>query len=103
MKNISKLKDLKDIIQRSVVPVKYLWFIPGAAKVLTRGLVGVLLAKRFKNMRFEEMDIGKEGPCMVPGHPKRHVLELNPCWSTMRGYLYDHTFQEFLRAVKNKK
>jgi hypothetical protein len=52
-------------------------------------------------MKFEQMDIGKVGPCMVPGHQKEHVLELK-CWSAMRRYLYDHTFEQFLAAVKKK-
>ena len=54
-------------------------------------------------MKFEQMDIGKTGPCMVPGHPKEHKLELNPCWSTMRRYLYNHTFEQFLAEVNKKK
>lgn len=64
--------------------------------------MGVLLRKRFGDMKFEDMDIGKIGPCMVPGHPKEHELELNPCWSTMRRYLFNHTFAQFLAAVKRK-
>lgn len=54
-------------------------------------------------MNFEEMDIGKKGPCMVPGHPKEHKLELTPCWATMRRYLLAHSFEEFLREVNKKK
>jgi hypothetical protein len=52
-------------------------------------------------MNLKDMDIGKSGPCMVPGHPKNHKLTLE-CWSEMRRYLYDHSFQEFLAAVRNK-
>lgn len=73
-----------------------------AGRVLTRGLVGVLLVKRFGDMDFKKMDIGKNGPCMVPGHPKNHKLELS-CWSEMRRYLYDHTFEQFLAEVDKKR
>jgi hypothetical protein len=48
------------------------------------------------------MDIGKMGPCMVPGHAKYHVLELSPCWSSMRRYLHDHTWNEFMKRVEEK-
>jgi len=63
--------------------------------------VGVLLVRKFGNMDFKKMDIGKTGPCMVPGHPKEHKLELG-CWSEMRRFLFDHTFEEFLAKVKQK-
>jgi hypothetical protein len=53
-------------------------------------------------MNFDEMDIGKTGPCMLPGHPKEHKLELK-CWSEMRRYLYKHSFQEFLAEVNRRK
>jgi len=52
-------------------------------------------------MKFKDMDIGKEGPCMVPGHKKSHVLTL-ACWSEMRRFLFDHSFQDFLEKVENK-
>lgn len=48
------------------------------------------------------MDIGKMGPCMVPGHPKYHVLDMNPCWSTMRRFLHDHTWDAFMKKVETK-
>jgi hypothetical protein len=51
----------------------------------------------------KDLDIGKVGPCMVPGHPKEHVLELNPCWSAMRRFLFGHSFKEFLEEVNKKK
>ncbi len=86
-----------------MVPVNILCLASIAGTVLIRGLVGVLLARRFGNMNFEEMDIGKKGPCMVPGHPKEHKLELTPCWATMRRYLLTHSFEEFLREVNKKK
>lgn len=54
-------------------------------------------------MELKNMNIGKTGPCMVPGHPKEHKLELNPCWSTMRRFLLDHTWQEFLDKVNEKR
>lgn len=54
---------------------------------------------KYKN---KDLDIGKEGPCLVTGHPKEHKLSLNPCWSTMRSYLFDHTFDQYLQAVRNK-
>jgi len=54
-------------------------------------------------MDFKKMNIGKTGPCMVPGHPKEHKLDLNPCWSTMRRYLLDHTWEEFLAEVDRKR
>jgi hypothetical protein len=50
-----------------------------------------------------DMNIDKVGPCMVPGHPKEHKLDMNPCWMTMRSYLLHHSFEEFLEAVKRKK
>lgn len=53
-------------------------------------------------MKFEEMDIGKKGPCMVPGHAKNHVLELK-CWSAMRRFLFTHTFEQFLAEVDKKR
>lgn len=53
-------------------------------------------------MDFKKMNIGKTGPCMVPGHPKNHKLELK-CWSEMRRYLFDHSFDEFLREVDRRK
>jgi hypothetical protein len=55
-----------------------------------------------KNYSIANMDIGKKGPCMVPGHPKEHTLEMD-CWSTMRRYLFDHTWAEFLAEVNRKK
>ena len=64
--------------------------------------MGVLTSKKAKSMNLKDMDIGKSGPCMVPGHPKNHKLELNPCWSTMRRYLLDHSFEDFLDKVKSK-
>jgi hypothetical protein len=48
------------------------------------------------------MDIGKVGPCMVPGHRKYHKLELNPCWSTMRRFLHDNSWAEFMKRVEEK-
>lgn len=54
---------------------------------------------KYKN---KDLDIDKEGPCLVPGHPKEHKLKLTPCWSTMRRYLFDHTFDQYLEAVNNK-
>lgn len=57
------------------------------------------LDMKYKN---RDLDIGKEGPCLVAGHPKEHKLLLNPCWSTMRSYLFDHTFEQYLKAVKDK-
>lgn len=53
-------------------------------------------------MEFKDMDIDKKGPCMFPGHPKEHVLELK-CWSAMRRYLFDHTWEQFLAEVQRKK
>lgn len=53
-------------------------------------------------MDFKDMNIGKTGPCMVPGHPKNHKLDLNPCWSTMRRYLLDHSWKDFLTEVNRK-
>jgi hypothetical protein len=52
-------------------------------------------------MDFSSMDVGKPGPCMIPGHPKKHRLTLE-CWSEMRRFLFDHTWEEFLEKVKNK-
>lgn len=53
-------------------------------------------------MDFKDMNIGKTGPCMVPGHPKEHKLELK-CWSEMRRFLFDHSWSEFLGKVKEKR
>jgi hypothetical protein len=55
-----------------------------------------------KNYSIANMDIGKKGPCMVPGHPKEHVLDM-ACWSTMRRFLHDNSFQAFLDEVNRKK
>lgn len=55
-----------------------------------------------KDYSIANMDIGKQGPCMVSGHQKEHVLEMK-CWSTMRRYLFNHTFQDFLAEVNRKK
>lgn len=49
-----------------------------------------------------QLDVDKVGPCLVSGHPKEHIMEMNPCWMKMRNYLYDHTFAEYIEAVKNK-
>ena len=54
-----------------------------------------------KNYSLADMDIGKKGPCMVSGHPRYHVLSLE-CWSTMRRYIFDHTWDQFLRKVDEK-
>lgn len=48
-----------------------------------------------------KMDIGKTGPCIVAGHPQEHNLELG-CWSAMRHYLFDHSFDQFIEQVKRK-
>jgi len=63
--------------------------------------VGVLLTENF-NMNYRSVnDIKDRGPCLVPGHPKEHDLELE-CWTTMRRFLFTKTFQQYLEAVRNK-
>jgi len=48
-------------------------------------------------------DIKDKGPCLVPGesHKGIHRLEL-ACWTSIRRYLFDHTFQEFLEESRKK-
>jgi len=89
------------VYRDGVVLVKSLCSVTRTARVKTWGLVGVLLVRKFYIMDFKKMDIGKSGPCMVPGHPKEHKLELK-CWSEMRRYLFDHSFEQFLEEVKRK-
>jgi hypothetical protein len=50
----------------------------------------------------DNMNIDKMGPCMVPGHERYHILDMNPCWMTMRRYLHDHSWAEFMKAVETK-
>jgi hypothetical protein len=51
----------------------------------------------------DQLDIDKVGPCLVAGHPKEHKMDMNPCWMTMRSYLHDNSFADYIRAVNRKK
>lgn len=41
------------------------------------------------------------GPCLVSGHPKEHELATK-CWQKMRQFLWDNSWDAYIRAVKNK-
>jgi hypothetical protein len=56
--------------------------------------------QRYRNI--SQLDVDKFGPCLVTGHPKEHKMDMNPCWMTMRSYLLNHSFEEYLEAVRTK-
>jgi hypothetical protein len=54
-------------------------------------------------MSFDKMNIGKEGYCLLPGHPEKHKLELN-CWVQVRRFLHDcNDYNEYVRLAKGKR
>lgn len=74
-----------------------------SGRVYPKGIGGGHLEKD-KHMRYKRVeDIIRTGPCLVPGHPKEHVLEAR-CWQAMRHFLYDNKddFAAYIQAVKNK-
>lgn len=75
---------------------------------LRRHQRGIELGRKTGKMNYrgideDDLNVGKLGPCLVKGHPKEHILELNPCWSTMRRFLYYHSWNEYMKEVINKK
>lgn len=56
-------------------------------------------------MHFERnMAIGKNGYCLVPGHPKEHVLDTT-CWGKLRNWLYNNpngTQQQYINDCGKK-
>lgn len=46
-------------------------------------------------------DIKDVGPCLLPGHPKEHVLT-HKCWQKMRQFLFDHSFAQYIAEVQKK-
>lgn len=57
-------------------------------------------------MSFQDnMDIGKEGYCLAPGHPVKHVLTVR-CWPHLRNLLLvqpNTTYEQYVEMCKNKK
>lgn len=53
-------------------------------------------------MSFNEMDIGKEGYCLLPAHAVKHKLTLD-CWVQVRRFVHDsNDYEEYVRMAKNK-
>lgn len=53
-----------------------------------------------------DVEYGKMGPCLVPGHKKEHPLDVS-CLAAMRNYFYDDgnfgkSFSQYLKAVEKK-